>query len=124
EYSDIFHRVLGRGEEPAPQNAPGGIWLDEKTVQAISSALANIQLHIGLQSVAQQIQPIQAALESAGTCTIDEMLSDIIDSLASIAKQLEKPAPKVNIAATEIRLRESAGDLMNNIFSHILRNSV
>ncbi len=124
EYANVFRNVLGREGETVVKSGPGGVWLDDKTLQSISTALANIQLHLGVQGLTQQMQPIQAALDNSATIAIDEVLEDIIGSLGSIAEQLDKPAPKVTIDAGDIRLRENAQDLMNNIFSHILRNAV
>jgi two-component system chemotaxis sensor kinase CheA len=52
------------------------------------------------------------------------MLGDIINSLPSIAKELDKEQPRLEIHADNVRFQNCACDLMTNVFSHLLRNSV
>ncbi|VUD56385.1 Chemotaxis protein CheA [Thalassocella blandensis] len=122
EYADIFHRVLGRGNE-GPQGSSDGIWLDGKALRSINSAISSIQLHTGSQLGLPELHVIANNDASCNT-TLDEVLDDIINSLPSIAEQLHKPHPKVYIDARHVRIKEEAFELMNNVFSHILRNCV
>ncbi|VUD56386.1 Chemotaxis protein CheA [Thalassocella blandensis] len=124
EYSDIFHRVLGRGNDAPAQNGPDGIWLDSKALRSINSSISNIQLHTGYQIGLPELQAVQNNSDIACNSTLDEVLEDIIDSLPSIASQLDKPVPQVTIDTRHVRFKEDAFDLMNNVFSHILRNCI
>ncbi len=55
---------------------------------------------------------------------MEEVLSDIINSLSSIAKELGKVPPQLNIVSDSLRIHKKAYDLFTNVFSHLLRNSV
>ncbi|VUD40417.1 Chemotaxis protein CheA [Thalassocella blandensis] len=55
---------------------------------------------------------------------IPEILSDIVNALSSIAEQLGKPAPDVTFNVNDIRLKSEAHEVITNVFSHLLRNSI
>ena len=63
-------------------------------------------------------------LEKAQSNTLEEVLGDIVDSLGSIANQLDKERPLVNIDAHKVRIKTNSHELLTNVFAHILRNSV
>jgi two-component system chemotaxis sensor kinase CheA len=52
------------------------------------------------------------------------VLSGTLDSLPSLAQELGKAAPRVQIEDHGIVLRTQASGLLRNLFTHLLRNSV
>jgi HPt (histidine-containing phosphotransfer) domain-containing protein len=63
-------------------------------------------------------------LRLLGTESIDEMLAGVIDSLPSLAMELGKEAPTVHINDYGYRIRTQAGNVLKNVFMHLLRNSL
>jgi two-component system chemotaxis sensor kinase CheA len=63
-------------------------------------------------------------LRLLGTESIGEVLSGVLDSLPSLAKELGKDAPVVRIRDNNHRLRSQASGALKNVFMHLLRNSV
>lgn len=122
EYGHVFHQVLGRGD--AGSEGETGAGLDEATVKRIEDCLASINSKYPEINTREELAPLHSLINNAHTCQLDTILADIINSLPSIAKELGKANPVVNIQADNIRIENKACDLMNNVFSHLLRNSV
>ncbi|MES2673303.1 MAG: ATP-binding protein [Pseudomonadota bacterium] len=124
EYDDVYYKVLGRGENGGDQREPNNFLADKKTIEIIQNSIdtAN-QRYPELQNT-QPLLPIQSLLDCAMSHPLSEVLSDIITSLPTIALELDKEAPKIIIMDNQIRIKFSAAELVTNIFSHILRNSV
>ncbi len=51
-------------------------------------------------------------------------LSNITNSLSSIAKELGKPEPEICFESVDVPLSETTADIINNVFTHLLRNCV
>jgi len=67
---------------------------------------------------------VHQTLRLLGTESVAETLSDVLDSLPSLAQDLGKSAPVVRIDDNGYRLRSQAGDIVKNVFMHLLRNSL
>ncbi|HEX7935541.1 MAG TPA: HAMP domain-containing protein [Paraburkholderia sp.] len=63
-------------------------------------------------------------LRALGSESIRDALSGVLGSLPSLASELGKPAPAVQIDDNGYRLRGQSGDTLNNVFMHLLRNSM
>jgi two-component system chemotaxis sensor kinase CheA len=55
---------------------------------------------------------------------VRDALSGVLNSLPSLAGELGKPAPQVQIHDNGYRLRAQAAGTLNNVFMHLLRNSM
>jgi signal transduction histidine kinase len=69
-------------------------------------------------------ESVRTSLRMIGTERVDDMLSGVLDSLPSLAKELDKAEPVVRIDDHGYRLRSEARATLNNVFMHLLRNSV
>jgi len=56
--------------------------------------------------------------------TLSEVISEPLSSLASMAEQLDKPAPEVRVNDAELFIDGRVHSMMNNIFMHVLRNAM
>ena len=56
--------------------------------------------------------------------SLSEVLDDVFESLPSLASQLDKPVPNVDIDDGDVFLRSSSFGMLNNIFMHVIRNSI
>ena len=121
EYSHVFHELLGRGDAA---NEAGSSGLDETTINSIEQCLASVQARYPDLNTRELLEPVHLMVDNAKTCDLQSMLSDIIHSLPSIATELGKEQPEVQINADNVRFQNCACDLMTNVFSHLLRNSV
>ena len=67
---------------------------------------------------------VRQTLRLLGTESLGEALSDVLKSLPSLAQDLGKSEPLVRIADNGYRLRSQAVEVLKNVFTHLLRNSM
>ncbi len=121
EYAHVYYKVLGKGE----LSQSGSVnTLDEKNCDNIRKHLDSaLQAYPDLKA-SGQLKPIQELLDNLTSVTLETSLSDVVGALPSIAQELEKLPAEVSFKADNVRLNNSACALINNIFSHLLRNSM
>ncbi|CAB3648810.1 hypothetical protein LMG22037_00845 [Paraburkholderia phenoliruptrix] len=91
----------------------------QRTLNLLDATDANA-LH-ALQSMRDTLR---RNLRALGSESIRDALAGVLGSLPSLAGELGKPAPSVHIDDNGYRLRGHAGGLLNNVFMHLLRNSM
>jgi len=67
---------------------------------------------------------VRRNLRLLGTETLAETLGNVLDSLPSLARELDKEAPAVHIADNGYRVRTEAGSVLKNVFMHLIRNAM
>jgi two-component system chemotaxis sensor kinase CheA len=63
-------------------------------------------------------------LRKLDTLTLQDALGDLLSSLPSVAAQLDKPAPKLDLQLRGLLLHRGYNELINNVFTHLLRNAI
>ena len=91
----------------------------EQTQRLLDSTDAN-----DLKSLQAMRDALRDTLRMAGTERVDDLLSGVLDSLPSLAKELGKAEPVVRIDDHGYRLRGEARSTLNNVFMHLLRNAI
>ena len=76
------------------------------------------------QSNNNNISAVTHLLKKLDTVTIEDALSDLLNSLPSVAAQLDKPAPKLDLQLRGLLLHRGHKELINNVFTHLLRNAI
>lgn len=56
--------------------------------------------------------------------SLSEVLSPVVDALPSLAAELGKAAPEVSIQDNGYRLRAEVTGMLENVFTHLLRNAI
>ena len=77
-----------------------------------------------LRSLQTMRNAVRSTLRLVGTERVDDLLSGVLDSLPSLAKELGKAEPLVRIDDHGYRLRSEARALLTNVFMHLLRNAI
>lgn len=124
EYERVYYTVLGRGESGSGTRDQNGFWADSTAIDTIQRCIDLANKKSSTSEDVQTFLPLQMMLDRALSSPINDVLNDIVSSLPSIAIQLDKEPPRVNIEDNHVRIKSSANELMTNIFAHILRNSV
>jgi sensor histidine kinase regulating citrate/malate metabolism len=70
------------------------------------------------------LTPIHGLLQEALFNRLDKVLADILGSTASLAKDLDKPTPRIEMETVDLWVSHRAEDLLRNTFVHLLRNSM
>lgn len=123
EYATVYRRITGQDEGRASENN-NGLWLDESALQTIGDSIAALQKHLGGGLDQTPVNPIQSLVDKAKSNRLEDVLSDIVNSLGSIADQLGKPRPKIVIEPSPMRIRDDGYGLVNDVFSHLMRNCI
>lgn len=124
EYENVYYTVLGRGSNTSDSRDTEGFWADAEIVAKIRGCIDTLnEKHPSLQ-VAADLAPITNLIDSAMANPLPKVLADVVDSLPSIAQQLNKVPPQVNFVGQEVNIKYTEESLLGNIFAHILRNCV
>jgi len=81
------------------------------------------QLDVGAQSN-EYILRLTKAIRKIDTRPLSQMISGVIESLPSIAKQLDKAPPILDIEDGNVGIKNEHGEMIVNVFTHLLRNSI
>jgi two-component system chemotaxis sensor kinase CheA len=63
-------------------------------------------------------------LSRLGTVGVDDALSGVLDSLPSLATELGKVAPAVQVSGGGHRMAAKTGAMLADVFTHLLRNAL
>jgi two-component system chemotaxis sensor kinase CheA len=125
-YAKINEQSLGRKNRNQTNDAGNAghyVMVAKEHIQHTLSMLEQTnagELH-ELQSMRDALRRTLGAL---GSESVRDALSGVLDSLPSLAAELGKPAPTVRIDDNGYRLRGQADGMLNNVFMHLLRNSM
>lgn len=117
EYIQIYTEVLGRGGNKKRDEE--GVWINHTDLKQIQETLVELK-----STEPAAYQRINNVIVKSTTAPLSEVLELNITALASIAEELGKPAPKVGIDDGDFRVQEGSQNLLNDVFSHILRNAI
>ena len=112
EYSDIYRRVLGRGDNDGGDRHEG-FWMNNAIMDKIQEL-----------AEAEQVETLKQFVGRIQSSPIEDVLVDVVASLSSIAGQLNKHTPSVKFNAKNIRIKNTSFELLTDVFAHVLRNCV
>lgn len=93
----------------------------ENVLGQLQTLLKNSDLKPELRKV---IEGSSSELSKIGAKPLENVLSGVIQSIPSLSKELGKPNPEFCIRADNLYMKPSSFPLLNNVFSHIFRNSL
>jgi HPt (histidine-containing phosphotransfer) domain-containing protein len=67
---------------------------------------------------------LQKEIDQLGLISLSRLISGAVDSLSSLASELQKPTPAVAIENGDIAFNNSFAEALKSCFMHILRNSL
>ena len=125
-YAKINEQSLGRKAKGQPNDAGNSAHYVMVAKEHIQHTLSMLdQTNAGeLRELQSMRDALRRTLRALGSESVRDALSGVLDSLPSLASELGKPAPSVHIGDNGYRLRGEAGGTLNNVFMHLLRNSM
>ncbi|WP_168791949.1 ATP-binding protein [Paraburkholderia aromaticivorans] len=125
-YAKINEQSLGRKNKSLTNDAANSahyVMVAKDHIQHTLSMLE--QTNAGeLHELQSMRDALRRTLRALGSESVRDALAGVLDSLPSLASELGKPAPDVRIDDNGYRLRGQAGGTLNNVFMHLLRNSM
>ena len=70
------------------------------------------------------IVSLQKTIDQLGLIPLQRLVTSSVDSLSSLASELKKPTPRVDIVSGDIAFNSSFAEALKSCFMHILRNSL
>ena len=119
KYANVFRDKLGRDKEVS-----NAISLDPERVSSWLSRINNITSVDLDDSVKDMVSEAYSMLISMNAKPIDEVIADVISSANSLADQLGKVPPNIQINNAGLLIDSGAYNIINNIFMHVFRNAI
>ena len=123
EYAAINTDTLGRKGPGRRGGVERYLMVDKERVHTSLALLEQADAR-SLDDLARMRVDVHRELRLLGTETIGDMLSGVTDSLPALAAELGKETPAVRIDDGGYRLRSQAGNVLKNVFMHLLRNAL
>lgn len=121
-YATISESRLGRSTQRGGL-AAGMPSADEEAIRT-TLALVEQSDPTSLQELAAMRDAVHRNLSHLGTVSVDHALSGVLDSLPSLATELGKVAPVVQVNGGGQRVVAKAGVVLTDVFTHLLRNAL
>ncbi|MGH8809072.1 MAG: ATP-binding protein, partial [Noviherbaspirillum sp.] len=122
-YADINEVSLGRKGPGRRGSVERYLMVDKELIHESLHRLETVNT-ANLHELLSAHDGVRRTLRLLGTEPIDEMLASILDSLPSLAKELDKDAPIVRVHDNGYRVRSQAGGVLKNVFMHLIRNAM
>ncbi len=119
KYAYVFRDKLGREGEAAT-----GVSLDPERVASWLDSIHQItktDLPTQVKSVMSEAYRMLISIDAK---PVSLVISDVVTSVKSLAKQLDKAEPHVAINDGNIFIEKEAHSMLNNIFMHVFRNAM
>ncbi|HEY7774396.1 MAG TPA: triple tyrosine motif-containing protein, partial [Marinagarivorans sp.] len=123
EYQKVYQEVLGR-DSAAMTEAKKGARVAPEILEAVRNYLYRATVEAPDVAANTNVTSAKALIEIAQSETLTNILGDIVQSIPDMAKQLDKPAPTIDISDYNIRIKDAAHNLLTNVFAHLIRNSL
>lgn len=120
KYDSIFKEKLGRG------GSAGGasIRVDKQHASALLQKITELSGEKLPANVASVVKEAYNMLASVEAKTIGDVISDVVKSTTSLARELGRAEPNIVVNAGGVYIRGEAHGILNNIFMHLLRNAI
>jgi chemotaxis protein histidine kinase CheA len=119
-YVRVNEDKLGRKGRAAEMLTTRGAFVaNEQLVQlgAMAAALA------GPQASAELVQ-LRKAIDQLGLISLSRLVSGAVDSLSSLASELHKPTPTIDLVHGDIAFNSQFAEALKSCLMHIVRNSL
>ena len=118
-YAEVFREKLGRDGE-----VTGGVSLDPERVSSWLESIKSLTETSLPANVKGVVSEAYSLLISVDAQPLSEVISDVVDSANSLADQLGKGKPIMDIEDADILIESEAESTLNNIFMHVFRNAM
>ena len=119
-YKLVNEDKLGRKGRASDLLTTRGVFVGNEQlakIRAMAAALVN-------RHPEGEIEQLQHSVERLGLIDLTRLVSGSIDSLSSLAHELKKPVPSVDIRNGDIAFNSPFAEALKSCFMHIVRNSL
>jgi chemotaxis protein histidine kinase CheA len=124
EYSKLNEIKLGRKGPGRRAGVEKFLMVERAHIDATRSILLEKSESDSIPALRDALRQARYSLDLIGTEKISEVIGAVVDSLPSLAKELGKLTPRIEIVDNGIVVRNQIADLLRNVFMHLYRNSL
>jgi HPt (histidine-containing phosphotransfer) domain-containing protein len=123
EYAKINDHKLGRKGPGRRGNVEKFLMVDKTQVAQTLRRMQDVDMN-DVAAMRSALLETQKLLRRIGTERLPDILAGVVDSLPSLARELGKEAPAVEIRDNGIAVRSQVSGLLKNLYTHLMRNAV
>ncbi|MBF0352069.1 MAG: Hpt domain-containing protein [SAR324 cluster bacterium] len=123
EYKELNEKKLGRKGPGRRGDGGDMLTVPKSKIEEVLSIIHQLDVK-AVDRVQHSLHTIENTLKRFGTQKLEILLSGILNSLPSLAKELAKEQPEIVIQDKGILIKKQAFGLIRNAFMHIFRNSL
>lgn len=119
-YVVVNEDKLGRKGRASDMLTTRGVFVSREEISALQSLVDNLTSQAANDAASQ----LQQKVAQLGLVPLQRLVSGAVDSLSSLAKELNKPTPEVQIVDGEVAFNNLVAQALKSSFMHIVRNSL
>jgi two-component system chemotaxis sensor kinase CheA len=99
------------------------LMVDREMIQHVLQRLEHVNTD-NIHDLVAARDAVRKALRLLGTEPLREILAGVLDGLPSLAEELGKRPPQIEMVDKAYRIRSQAAGMLRNVFTHLLRNAL
>ena len=119
-YVEVNENKLGRKGRAADLLTARGVFVGNDEIATLKSLAASLPE----ASEDRYLSTLRAAIGQLGFIPLRRLVSGCVDSLSSLAKELQKPTPTVQFADGDIGFTGQFAEALKSSLMHVVRNSM
>ncbi len=119
-YLNVAREKLGRGEEAES----GGTSIDTAKLNSLLESIQALDMSAVSDEAKGVFKEAYKTLVAFDAKPIEDAIAPVLESAASLSQELNKPTPKMEMNSGGIFIKNSAHNMLNNIFMHVFRNAI
>jgi two-component system chemotaxis sensor kinase CheA len=122
-YADVNENSLGRRGPGRRGNVERYLMVDKEHIAQTLEWLSTVNT-ASLQALADAHQETKRTLKLLGTEPLHKMLESVTASLPSLANELGKLSPTIEIQDAGVAVHHQISGILKNVFMHLIRNAM
>jgi HPt (histidine-containing phosphotransfer) domain-containing protein len=119
-YVEVNENKLGRKGRAADLLTSRGVFVGNDEIATLKSLVAALPEATG----ASNLSSLRATIGHLGYIPLQRLVSGCVDSLSSLAKELNKPTPIVQFVDSDIGFTSQFAEALKSSLIHVVRNSM
>jgi HPt (histidine-containing phosphotransfer) domain-containing protein len=119
-YVEVNENKLGRKGRAGDLLTARGVFIGNDEISSLKTLVAALPETAG----AGNLSMLRAAIGQLGYIPLQRLVSGCVDSLSSLAKELNKPTPTVEFVDSDIGFTSQFAEALKSSLMHVVRNSM
>ncbi len=117
-YQEVSEDKLGRKGRASDLLTTRGVFVSHDAIADLKALAAT------LEKSGTDLTALTKGLDRLGLIPLERIVSGSVDSIASLAKELEKPTPRAQLLGGDMALNSAFSEALKSALMHIVRNAL